>query len=505
VLLPSKAIEHHAGRSVSASSTRGRFVSNGVLAARRILCGHEAGRGDGGVVGSRAAAPRVPSPSALLAVAVVLFVVVLVLKLTIRAPGFGLPLLFDVPVALVALAYGARGGLIAAAVGMALYAVGDIPAEVHSNVAGYLSRALTFFLLGGLLGLYVDRLRQADRAARRLAAIVEQTDDGVVVCAPDGTITEWNDGAARLFGYGAVEAVGAPLSMLAAPEQGAEQREIVAKVLGGGSLDQYETTRVRKDGTLVEIALTTSAIRSEDGEVVGIGSIVRDITVRKHTERELEEFAYVASHDLQEPLRSIGGFAELLERRYGDQLAGDGNRFVGFIREGVVRMQAMIADLLIYSRAGQARLRSQPVDGNELMRETLSSLDAAMRDTGAVVHVSQLPTVVADRAALAQVLGNLLSNALKFHDGQAPVRVEVSAEPDAERWRFTVADNGLGIAPEDSERVFRMFERLHGEDEYGGTGIGLPICRRIVERHGGRIWCEPRTGGGTAFHFTLPR
>jgi PAS domain S-box-containing protein len=461
-------------------------------------------RDDGGGVRSRAAAPRVPSPPVLLAVAVVLFVVVLVLKLTIRAPGFGLPLLFDIPVALVAVAYGARGGLIAAAAAMVLYAVGDIPAEVHSNVAGYLSRALTFFLLGGLLGLYVDRLREADRAARRLAAIVEHTDDGVVVCAPDGTITEWNDGAARLFGYGAVEAVGAPLAILAAPEQGAEQREILTKVLGGGSLDQYETTCVRKDGTRVDVALTTSAIRSEQGDVVGIGSIVRDITARKHTERELEEFAYVASHDLQEPLRSIGGFAELLEQRYGDQLAGDGNRFLAFIREGVVRMQSMISDLLSYSRAGQARLRSQPVDVDELMRETLSSLNAAVRDSRADVHVSQLPTVVADRGALAQVFGNLLSNALKFHDRETPVRVEVSAEPDASGWRFTVADTGLGIPPEDSERVFRMFERLHGENEYGGTGIGLPICRRIVERHSGRIWCEPRAGGGTAFHFTLP-
>ncbi|MFL5847358.1 MAG: ATP-binding protein [Solirubrobacteraceae bacterium] len=317
-----------------------------------------------------------------------------------------------------------------------------LPAEVYSNVAGYLSRALTFFLLGGLLGLYVDRLRQVDRAARRLAAIVEQTDDGVVVCAPDGTITEWNDGAARLFGYGAAEAVGAHVGILAAPEQAAEHREIATKVLGG---------------------------------------------------------------DLREPLRSVGGFAELLEQRYGDQLAGDGSRFLGFVREGVVRMQSMISDLLSYSRAGQARLRSEPTDVNELIRETLSSLDAAVRDAGAGVHVSQLPTVVADRAALTQVFGNLVSNALKFSDREAQVRAEVSSQPDAEGWRFTVADNGLGIAAGDSERVFRMFERLHGEDEYGGTGIGLSICRRIVERHGGRICCELRAGGGTAFHFTLPR
>jgi signal transduction histidine kinase len=168
-------------------------------------------------------------------------------------------------------------------------------------------------------------------------------------------------------------------------------------------------------------------------------------------------------------------------------------------------MRALISDLLRYSRSGQAPLHSQPLDANELVREALSSLDAAVRDAGAEVRVGDLPTVVADRAALAQLFGNLLSNALKFTDGRRPPEVEVSAarEGDGE-WRFTVADNGLGIPPGDAERVFGMFERLHGPDEYGGTGIGLAICRRIVERHGGRIWCEPREGGGTAFQFTLP-
>jgi PAS domain S-box-containing protein len=435
----------------------------------------------------------------------VLFAVVLVLKLTITTPGFGFPLLYDIPVALLALAYGVRGGLIGAAVGMALYVAGDIPAEIHSNAAGFISRALTFFLLGGLLGLYVDRLRQADRAARRLASMVEQTDDGVVVCAPDGTITEWNDGAVRLFGYSAPEAVGSPLRMLAAPGQLEEQREVVAKVLAGGTLDQYETTRLRKDGSRIDVALTTSPIRDERGAVVGIGSIVRDITERKQAGRELEQFAYVASHDLQEPLRSIGGFAELLEQRYGERLDDDGRKFLAFIQGGVERMRALISDLLRYSRSGQAPLHSQPLDANELVREALSSLDAAVRDAGAEVRVGDLPTVVADRAALAQLFGNLLSNALKFTDGRRPPEVEVSAarEGDGE-WRFTVADNGLGIPPGDAERVFGMFERLHGPDEYGGTGIGLAICRRIVERHGGRIWCEPREGGGTAFQFTLP-
>jgi signal transduction histidine kinase len=149
-------------------------------------------------------------------------------------------------------------------------------------------------------------------------------------------------------------------------------------------------------------------------------------------------------------------------------------------------------------------MRAERVDTRALVRETLASLDAAVRDAGAEIEIGDLPVVEADRAALAQLFGNLLSNALKFTDGRRPPHVDVSAVRQNGSWCFTVADNGLGIEPKDADRVFGMFERLHGEDAYGGTGIGLAICKRIVERHGGRIWCEPAPEGGAAFSFTLP-
>jgi PAS domain S-box-containing protein len=455
----------------------------------------------------------------MLGIAGVLFAVVLVLKLVVTEPGWGFPLLYDIPVALVALAYGWRGGLVAAVVGMILFAVGDAAGDIHSNVAGYVSRGLSFFVLAGLLGLYADRLREADAVARRLATIVEQTDDAVVVVKPDGTITEWNSAAERTFGYSAHEAIGASLGIVAGPEGTEDQQRVMQRLVAGESLVQYEATRVRKDGTRVDISLTATPLRDDDGAMVGAGAIVRDITDRKRadaarrgTERdlarsnlELEQFAYVASHDLQEPLRSIGGFSELVEQRYAGKLDDDGRRMIGFIRSGVERMQALISDLLSYSRAGQGALRSQQVDTRELVRETLSSLDAAVRDAGAHIEVGDLPVVEADRAALAQLFGNLLSNALKFTDGRHPPQVDVTAQAEDDAWRFIVADNGLGIDPAQAERVFGMFERLHAEDQYGGTGIGLAICKRIVERHGGRIWWEPNAGGGTAFHFTLPK
>jgi PAS domain S-box-containing protein len=455
----------------------------------------------------------------MLVIAVALFATVLVLKLVVTEPGWGFPLLYDIPVALVALAYGVRGGVAAAALGMVLFAIGDAAADIHSNAAGYASRALSFFVLAGLLGLYADRLRQAETVARRLAAIVEQTEDAVVVARPDGTITEWNEGAERLFGHSAQDAIGGSLRMLVPPGLEEEQERLLGRIAGGEALSQYETVGVHKDGTRIDVALTATPLRDDSGAIVAVGSIVRDITERRRAEarreeaerdlarsnRELEQYAYVASHDLQEPLRSIGGFAQLLEERYGGQLDDDGKRFIGFIRKSVARMQALISDLLRYSRTGRAGLRTQPVDTGELVRETLSSLDAALRDAGADVEVGALPVVEADRAALAQLFGNLLSNALKFSDGRRPPRVDVSATPDDGAWRFEVADNGLGIDPANAERVFGMFERLHAEDQYGGTGIGLAICKQIVERHGGRIWCEPRPAGGTSFLFTLPR
>jgi light-regulated signal transduction histidine kinase (bacteriophytochrome) len=264
------------------------------------------------------------------------------------------------------------------------------------------------------------------------------------------------------------------------------------------------------DGGEVEVWLAITPIRDADGTIIGASSIARDIGELKRAQRnlersnaELEEFAYVASHDLSEPLRSIGGFVQLLERRYKGQLDSEADSFIDFIGTGVDRLQALIDDLLSYSRAGQGELRSEPVDSRELVERTLASLDAVVRDSGAQVELGHLPTVRTDPRVLGQVFQNLLSNALKFTNHSRP-QVEVSAEQEREAWSFAVADNGIGIDPDNAERIFGMFQRLHGREEYGGTGIGLAICKRMVERVGGRIWCEPSPGGGTVFRFTIP-
>jgi signal transduction histidine kinase len=218
---------------------------------------------------------------------------------------------------------------------------------------------------------------------------------------------------------------------------------------------------------------------------------------------ELHEFAYVASHDLSEPLRMMTSYLQLLERRYGDRLDEDAEQFIGFAVDGARRMRSLIDDLLRYSRVESVTIEAKPVDLGETVDATLRALAAQLEETEGAVEVRALPVVSGDPAQMRQLFQNLISNALKFHGDSSP-RVDVVAERDDAGWRFMVADNGIGIDPGHADRVFKMFQRLHTREEYDGTGIGLAICRKIVDRHGGRIWVEPNPGGGSRFVFTIP-
>ncbi len=219
---------------------------------------------------------------------------------------------------------------------------------------------------------------------------------------------------------------------------------------------------------------------------------------------ELQQFAYVASHDLQEPLRMVASYVQLLEKRYGKMLDSDARDYIWFAADGASRMQTLINDLLEFSRVETQGKPFLPVDTNHILKTALANLEAAISDNGARVTSDPLPDVYADASQLTQVFQNLISNSLKFHKKEIPPRIHVSAQQTAGEWLFSVADNGLGIDSRYSEHVFTIFKRLHGREEYPGTGIGLSICKRIVERHGGRIWFESTPGNGSTFFFTMP-
>ncbi len=218
---------------------------------------------------------------------------------------------------------------------------------------------------------------------------------------------------------------------------------------------------------------------------------------------ELQQFAYVASHDLQEPLRMVASFTQLLAKRYKDKLDDDAREFINYAVDGATRMQTLISDLLTYARAGTQGKPLEPTDSEALFHRVLDSLKFVIEETGAVISHDPLPMVMADPQQLGQLFQNLVTNAIKFR-GEQPPHVKISVQRSGSDWKISVRDNGIGISQEHADRIFVIFQRLHTKTEYPGTGIGLAICKKIVERHGGRIWVEPSPEGGSTFCFTIP-
>lgn len=351
--------------------------------------------------------------------------------------------------------------------------------------------------------------RRIQETRARLAAIVEFSEDAIIGMDVDGTIRSWNRGAEQLYGYSAEEVIGHPVSLLVPPERTDELARIMERIATGEHVERLETVRVRKDAQRPHVSLTISPITDAIGRVTGASSIERDVTARRRTEeelrrsnKELEQFAYVASHDLSEPLRVIAGFVDLLSRRYRGELDDEADRFIDFTVAGVERMQAIIDDFLAYSRASRVELTLIEVDTAALVRQVLQALSASITEHGTRVEVGGLPRVRAEPTLLRALFQNLIANAVKFADVE-DAEVRISAVRERERWRFDVADNGPGIDPRHATRIFDMFQRLHGR-EVPGTGIGLSIAKRIAERHGGNIWVAPAAGGGSVFRFTIP-
>lgn len=312
-----------------------------------------------------------------------------------------------------------------------------------------------------------------------------------------------------LIGHAVEPGSGTTMQALYPPETWQQVSAARQAALASGGSFSLELQIVRADGTTGWVNSRGEAVRDAQGGIVGLRGTVQDITERKRyddelrrSNAELEQFAYVASHDLQEPLRMVASYTELLAQRYKGKLDERGDKYIFYAVDGAKRMQRLVSDLLAYSRVGSEGKPLETVATDAVLARVLEMLAPLILEAGAVVEVTPLPEVQGDESQLAQLFQNLIGNAVKFRGTQTP-RVCIDARPDAGRWVFSVADNGIGIEPQYTEQIFQMFQRLHARDEYEGSGIGLAIAKRIVERHGGKLWFESTPGMGTTFHFSL--
>lgn len=357
------------------------------------------------------------------------------------------------------------------------------------------------------------------RDPRLLSQIVEVSGDAIFSEDMDGTITSWNAAAERMYGCAAVDMVGRSTADLLPEETTLQLQSVHEMALGGERVDRFDSWHLRPDGRHIAVSLTVSPLRDPQGAVAGLATSVQDVTDRvqltakledarrtqesqnlslARSNRDLEQFAFVASHDLSEPLRAMTGFVQLLEKRYTSVLDERGLGYVAHVVDGAARMRTLIEDLLEYSRYLLVDAPGGRVDTAAVARHVVVSRGVPY------VHVGELPDVWSDRSSVEAVLTNLVGNAVKFHRPGAPARVEVTGRTEEGRVLICVDDDGIGIEPRYHERVFGMFARLHVREAYPGTGIGLAIVQQVVERAGGTVGVGSSHLGGSRFTVTLP-
>lgn len=393
-----------------------------------------------------------------------------------------------------------------------------------SNMVGHVFKFLSFWLIfvsilrTNLITPY-EQVKRSEAELRKWGNVFAHAEWGIVVGSADcGRVEMANPAFARERGYRAEEVVGMAIAELYAPEDRADVAGHVACTLAEGH-QLFESRHLRKDGSVFPVLVDITAVKDEAGRVLYCVLNVQDITERKRAETELttrtqaleasnaelEQFAYVASHDLREPLRMVSSYVELLERRYGNALDADAHDFIHFAQDGALRMGKLIEDLLQFSRVG--RLSDPPtcLPAADLVERAVGALGVAIRDAGAEIRVADsLPEIVCRGNEVVRLFQNLVGNAVKFHAEERKPVIEISCRRRGQFWQFAVSDNGIGIEPAYFERIFMIFQRLHTRERYEGTGIGLAICKKIVEAHGGSIWVESQCGVGSTFYFTLP-
>ncbi|MGH7970632.1 MAG: sensor histidine kinase, partial [Limisphaerales bacterium] len=365
-------------------------------------------------------------------------------------------------------------------------------------------------------GIDITERKRNEIAAQRLAAIVEHSDDAIVSKDLNGIISSWNKGAERLFGYAAQEVIGKPITILVPPELADQETEILERVRSE-RVAHYETVRRRKDGSLVNISLTVSPVRDSTGRVIGASKVARDITdkirAKEKLERavaeqtaslreataQMEEFSYSVSHDLRSPVRAMQGYAKALIEDYGSRLDDEGREYLDRIVQGSARMERLIHDVLTYSRVSRMDMELQPVSLANLLQGLVQQYPEFESARADVIVQPGIPAVVAHEPSLGQAVANILGNAVKFVAPGVRPHVVITAASINGTVELRIQDNGIGIKPDHQRRLFGMFERIHPDAKYEGTGIGLAIVRKAVERMGGKVGVESDVSNGSTF------
>lgn len=398
--------------------------------------------------------------------------------------------------------------------------------SIGSRVFGETIQLMPRFAVARIYAYDITERKESEETQGRLAAIVEGADAAIIGKDLNGIIKTWNSGAELIFGYRAEEAIGKPVSILVPPGHQDEVPSILERIKRGEHIENLETVRMRKDGTLVPVSLKFSAIRDKLGRIIGASKIAHDITERKKIEeqiralnrnlkqqvaeldaanKELDAFAYSVSHDLRAPLRHMAGFTKLLQQKLEDNPDVQTSHYMDVISGASKKMSTLIDDLLNFSRLGRTELHKRKVNLNHLVKEVIQDLGGESKEREIRWEIDELPDIYGDPPMLSLVLANLISNAVKFTRACPCAEIRIGSIKDEDEFIFFIKDNGAGFDMKYVDKIFGVFQRLHAHDEFEGTGIGLANVHRIISRHGGRVWAEGAVGQGATFFFTIPK
>lgn len=355
----------------------------------------------------------------------------------------------------------------------------------------------------------VSTRKKLEEVQERLTRIIDHSDDAIISKTLQGAITSWNRGAEKIFGYAGEEVIGKNITILFPPDRLDEETFILDKIKRGEVVEHYESERVRKDGSVINISLTISPIRDSEGNIVGVSKIARDITEKKRREdelrrknQELESFTYTVSHDLRAPLRKISSYAHLIDDELNEHKTVGVTRALSQIVKNVQKMSNLIDDLLALSQISQTSLTKTMIDVDKLVDEIL----AEYINTGSNIEVdkTQLISACGDERLLSQVFENLISNAIKYSQKAEKPQIKIGSDKSNGVTTYYITDNGVGFDMKYADQIFTVFHRLHSHTEFEGTGVGLAIVHRIIARHHGWVWARSEPGNGATFYFSLP-